>query len=789
VALTGLLLLVGCSSPTLTSPPAVGPTASPNAPTPTTGAADPTSGPVSGDRLPPDVVGAIDAIVKAASLDDAIAATRVVLERSGVVITDDPSSAPRSVAGIYIDSQQLATMAREARSRAGLTHVTFSEFAETFAALALLPPNDALLDRLPAPGASPAPANGELVSLDLNGQPVLLAEFLTRWVNRSLAAPASDDPQMSAMRMPTLYLAELAARQYDPVDLRKAFVPSRLDLGALDITLLLAAIRTSLVLGAGSTAAAPGAILGAPREGADRQGRFAAVDPTACGDLSRRLNEGVPVLPDVGTFVSGEAIKAFAEATVRDMFKNGGGISKAVAPAFEAAGVLFRVHALWLLYQHTDVTLEIQPATIHKPLGVVAPAAAFLVAGIEDGEWDSEVEDRNSSPLTANLKACARLLGIPVTSDLVDIGEATSTWRASWSIPEGAAHAQFEGCQFIATCQNNVSATGRLERKLSKKNDHQGEDTVIVEIKTEKERDHPGEEQIAPVRVCAHLRTDKPPDVGTLLNAVTSGQTAGFGIGGIASLSSAVANILLSWWQFVFTIDTCAYTAVTYHVPQPGNWHGTITTRSSYYESVTSSTRVQTTTTTRSVEVTDSIHVSGDDKGQDAGLLGITLPGHQFTSGGDVARLVDHVNGSNASGCKYTTDTTDEAAGGWAFDGETEVTIRLTWDGKYSITANGVTPPDEVILPGTWTKTIADNGSIYECEGFGTFTRDSPRSPLYLSATGGLLLEGQLDIANPGQLLEGSMTVRDPNDPRAITTIEWEIRRITPIVLPEFQPG
>lgn len=771
-----LVLVTACTT-SPTSPPTSSDGLPPSsASTDSSARPGPSGGPARQDPLPADIVKAIDGIVDAPSLEAAIAATRLVLERSGVVITDDPATAARSVAGIYIDPNQLATMASEARSRATLTHATFSEFAETFGALALLPPNDALLDLLNAPAASPDPATASF-ALDLDGQPLFLAELLSGWVNRALAVAPSDDPLMTALTAPALYLAELASRQQEPIDLRQPFMPSRLGLGALDITLLIAGLRTSLVLGGGAAAAA------------GPYARLAQVDPTACGELSRRLNAAVPVLPDVGTFTAGELIKAYAEATVRDAFKRGASVSKAVAPAFEALGVLFRVQALWLLYQHTEVTLELKPETIHKSIAVNAPVAAYLVAGISDEEWAKAVADRNSSPLSANLKACARLLGVPLPSDLVDIGEATSTWRAAWSMPQGGGHAQFEGCQFIDTCQTNVSASGRLERKLTKRNDHQGEDTVIIEVKPEKETDHPGADWTAPVRVCAQLHTDKPPDTATLLNALTSGQTAGFGVGGIASLASSVANILLGWWEFVFTIDTCASTDVTFHVPQPGNWKGTIVFNSEFFESQTSRSGPQVYTESHSASITDTFYVGGDDEGSDGSGLGFSLAARQYTRGGEVFRGVDNLTTSNASGCAYTTDTVDTANGGWSFDGDTTATIGLTWDGKYTIGIDGVGPPDEVTLPGTWTKTITDNGSNYECVGFGTFTRDSPRAPIGVTATNGLDISGELDIAEPGSVLKGSDSFRDPNDPRYLFTVSWELTRDTPIVLPEYQPG
>ncbi len=318
-----LVMLVGCQS-TTPIPPS-GPPNNQQTPGPANSAGIPASsggpassqgpsssqGPAAREPLPQDIVSAIDAIIGATSPEAAIAATRHVLERSGVVVSDDPATAPKSMAGIYVGTDQLAVMASEAQSRATLSHVTFAEFAESFAGLALLPPNEALLD---------ASAATDSVELNLDGQALRLSEFVTSWVNRSLAIYPSDDPVVVALTDPALYLAELASRQGDRLELRQPFAPSHLGLGALDITLLVAGIRTALAVSAQQTAGLPSVTLASTTDGQDA-GALALALPGVpdCAAVKAIIDGQVPLITDVYSFGSGEMIKAFAEIAIKEL--------------------------------------------------------------------------------------------------------------------------------------------------------------------------------------------------------------------------------------------------------------------------------------------------------------------------------------------------------------------------------------------------------------------------------------------------------------------------------------
>jgi hypothetical protein len=732
--------------------------------------------------LPQPIVSAIDAIIGAATPEAAIAATRVVLERSGVVISDDPATAAKSMAGIYVGTDQLAAMAYEAQSRATLSHVNFAQFAESFGGLALLPPNEKLLDQLSQPVASPSPNTIASSDMNLDGQGLRLSAVLTSWVKRSLENYPSDDPAMTALTAPALYLAELAARQDDPIDLREQFVPSHLQLGALDITLLVAGLRTALAVAAQQTGLRPAIVLASTAYGggAGAPEGSAGLDPTLCRDVRRLGESQAPVITDVFTFTSSEAIKALAETSIRDMLGVSPNAAKSVGAAFDALGVIYRVQALWLLYHSTELTLRLEPTSMHKPLGVNAPVAAIFTAGVPDAAWDQAVADRNNSPVTTNLKECARLLGIPVTSDLVDIGDATSSWRVAWDITQGNEHATFEGCQFLPSCDVGAVATGRWERKLHRRNSHSGEDTVIVEILPEQESDHPGREVTAPVRVCAHLRTDKPPSTSTILNAAQAG-VSGPNIGGAANLASAVADIMLSWWQFVFTLDECADMTVSFHVKQPGNWHGTVTVN---YEEQDSSgihnSRASSTTRT-SLDVTDTVLVGGSDLGQKA-LNGmpvfVTLEAEQFTRGGYVREDLQRTRISTYSGCRFIEETSFTMSGTWGYNGPVAggILLQIGADGKYTMSFSRFEEGTAITLPTATTVRQDDLGSDKNCKFMDTTkegTRDVPND-IYRS---GFVIEGQVDLASPNLQLQGHMTWPDPLIGPQIVTVAWNLTR------------
>lgn len=774
-----LLIVAGCESPK-PIPPTGGPNTQPTSgPLDSSGNPTTTEGPTSSEGpsarvpLPQDIVGAIDAIIDAPSSEAAIAATRAVLERSGVVVSDDPATAPKSMAGIYVGTEQLAVMAYEAQSRATLSHVAFTEFADTFGGLALLPPNDALLDATDAT---------ESVDLDLDGQSLRLAAFLTSWVNRSLAIYPNDDPVVIALTAPALYLAELASRQGDSIELRKPFSPSRLDLGALDITLLVAGIRTTLAVSAQQTASLSSVALASTARGREAGAIGLAVPGIPdCAAVKAIIDGHVPLITDVYSFGAGEMIKGFAEIALTELFNRTGSVTKYVGAAFEALGVLFRVLALWLLFNKTEVNLTLEPTTIHKSVAGEGLITAQYSAGISDADWAKALADRANSPTLARLRDCARALGVPMWTDTIDLGAATTTWRAAWEVKRGGEHARPDQCQFLMSCDPQAVATGRSERRLARRDDHSGQDIVSFLVQAEMESDHPGQMVETPIEVCAHLRTDSPPDLATLLNAGSAG-VSGVTIGGAASLASSAANILLTWWQFVFTIDKCAETTVSFHVPQPGNWHGTVKVNSASHQSSQVHNSKFTGRYRTTVEITDTYYVSGDDHGQKSfgGMpVFVMLDARQYTRGGYVQEDAERALTSTFSGCNYFADRTFEMDGTWNYDGVVQggMLLQLDADGHYQLNVSRFYSDQGATLPTLERTAQIDRGSDKSCL-FGDSTKEGTRLVREDDVLmGAILINGDVDLSTPTLALTGRVTIPNPDAPWAFITVEWNLTR------------
>jgi hypothetical protein len=770
--LVALAIIAAACAP---SPPSVTPTPAPGSqlPVPSGGEQQPSGSggeQPAGATLPKDVVADVDRLLGAATTADAEAAARVMLEHAGVVITDDPGSGPRSPAGIYLSPEELTIIAAEGHDRADGWRVTYAEFASTFGGVALLPPNDALLAGIEPGALTPGPLAGTTRSnLDLKDQPGRLATFLAKWVSKALAVRNPSDPDLVLLTDAPLYLAALAARQRDPVDLTAAFAPSELRLTGLDLALLTAGMRVTLAVAAGgrlATSLAPATAV------------LAGAEP--CDTLKSLIDNQVPLVTDVGSVAAGQAIGSLVQSFVEGLFGTASTAAQVIGPAMSALGIIFRVLALAMLYSHAEAKVEVEPTTLHKPTSGLGSATAKLTVGVPDAEWEAAKQQRANSPFATAVKNCAGQLGVPVTSDLVDIGQATASWRARWDIVRGSPeHAYFAAGAFDV----NGTTAGNNTRPLKPQGDHKGQDSVPISITAERQRDHPGTQVERPVRVCAWVQTVAPPNIQLILNAGIAGSP----LGGASSLAAVIADLLTSWWQFSHEIKACGEMTVSFHVPKPGTWHGTITVNtevqqhsaSSVVEPLPLGKRDVTTGSTRtSADVTDEFFVAGNDPV--AGSPFVQLQARQYTHGVWHYVSESYRDGYDGTGCHGGNLKKGDYFGTWSFDADTTASILIDASGHYSVNWNAQAPPAEVTAPGADSTSRTDlGGGSAGCEGAGTETRPGSMYPSPTVATLDASAEGQLDPANPGTVLNGSLGVT--NFDGSMTTITWNLQHEGPI--------
>jgi hypothetical protein len=475
-----------------------------------------------------------------------------------------------------------------------------------------------------------------------------------------------------------------------------------------------------------------------------------------------------------------DLVKALSEALLGADSK----ITKNLGALFKALGVLEKVQALAMFYADTTVKVELDPAIYHQPEGTVKQAGATVTAGIDDAAWAAARQARKLSPFTTAAKGCARFLGLPVLTDDVDLGNTMQGWKVQWRLTRGGSRVQIPaGDQFTS---------GRLERTLTPASDHSGVDAIIYEVLPEKKENHPGDELTEPVEFCAEVFAKDPPGEGTVIGA----GFAGVSLAGeaYAGLVAAVAKLLTAWVAAVQGAKGCGQATVSYHVPMPGTWKGTITVNT-YVHTSDTSTEVEalgepfgTTTTTshdeQTIDVTGRYFVSGNDK--DVGATQVPLAAQLFTSG--VAWYsFDSVtkNAWTHGGCNYDKTEGSDIGGSWADNGKANVGITFSNDGSYWINISQYTPPDvtfvgvKVVKATVFTPDCDDNAS-------GEF-HDARFVAPNQAVTGGQRLEGKLDPANPGNRLKGSVDIVLGDG--WLTTVSWDLVHETPIILPSHSVG
>ena len=813
------VVLVGTSAlPAAGQDPSGAPTAVPSAaaePSPVT-SATPGSMAAVAEWLPADIAADIDAIRTAATLDDAVAATRTVLERSGVVIAEDPTSAVLTPAALSISLGELESMALEAMAGPAMTRATYDRFAVTFGGAAGLTADDAFRDRLgsldhaagpaaspgasapapsPATGAPPVAGPGLGDQLDLSSLPVRMTTFLNGWLALALEHHAAPEPELVALTYAPLYVAALASVRPEALDLRAPFSAADLRLGMLEITLLTAGIRAPLAYAqAGILDLADGprvhlASWRVPRTPAPFVAHQAFSD---CDQLKQLIDSRVPLSIVVG--LEGKAfIKSMVQRFLENLFGAATTFSRNVGPAFKALGLMFKMAALVMLYEHTQVVVRLEPGFVHKPTGEPILATAIVEAGIPDAEWERAKRQRQDDFWSTALRTCARLLGMPVTSDLIDVGKATDDWVVQWEVRRGLdRHVLVPLDQLVG--QGTV--TGRLERQLDPMDDHTGTDELVLHVLPEAPENHPGIEYSDPVEVCAHVVPREPPGgFRTFISAGMAGQAlAGSNpVSGLVSLAAVLGDLLLAWYREVATLDSCGAMNVSYHVPQPSAWRGRIRVNwESRRETVNS--RVITDgwgtgphgemgkelfLTRVHDDITDTFFVGGEELPNARGS--VELAGRAYVHG--IENYFDyHFYEGYSASCHYQQETTFESlAGGWTFEGDARGTLQLRSDGSYTIDVMGAYSPGEVSMPVRYQDATRILGGVEGCESL-SVSEESEGFPLVTTARTDRV-EGSVDPANPGTQLKGSKRTEWPDG--SVTTITWDLtpRRAHPPAL------
>lgn len=235
-----------------------------------------------------------------------------------------------------------------------------------------------------------------------------------------------------------------------------------------------------------------------------------------------------------------------------------------------------------------------------------------------------------------------------------------------------------------------------------------------------------------------------------------------------------------------------------------GSWHGTLSF-SGVVDSDTTETSTSgdpgslytSTTTLHDVyhaNGTDQLTVTGVDDGETEvyGVGTVELSGTATTQGSSMETHSAISDLHNALGCHFTDEIASETSGSVASDGTVSGTINFSDDGSYYIRVN-VSPADPEgdgyetpQLPRRqWrTYTILD-GAARDCPPPGTSEVKDTSGPLlwWVSGFGSGEIEGSIDPANPGSVIEGELTLPIDQFPPGSVTVSWHLEHDRPIIV------
>jgi hypothetical protein len=235
----------------------------------------------------------------------------------------------------------------------------------------------------------------------------------------------------------------------------------------------------------------------------------------------------------------------------------------------------------------------------------------------------------------------------------------------------------------------------------------------------------------------------------------------------------------------------------------PGGWTGTITFHA-VLDTVKNDTstsgqgvyqETQTTHDTTQADVTDTFTVTGKDPDDlSLGIGSVDLSGSVANSGTTLERYVIVSDKYNALGCHWTEETGTEVSGSWSGNATGPGSISFSADGSYRIEigaggdpVTGESPPTPELPKRLWDTNTIIAGAATDCPGPG-LDEKATEGPIVQWASSILgaydTVDGKLDTANPGSVVDGSKTF-DITLPDAKLTVSWHLAHDGPITLPQ----
>lgn len=362
-----------------------------------------------------------------------------------------------------------------------------------------------------------------------------LMELLAAWVRA-----AAENPDHPDSFVP-LYLAEMARRQSDPVDLAEAPPAHRHRWSLLEMAMFAAAFQPEPEPEAG---ARPLAVL-----------MDALVPPAHATTPCEVAQEAFGSWKDVANTANGQASNFLMDQEFKRLW--GEDAAKQMGKAISSMSIVGKVIKLAAFYAHTQVTVGSDVSQMHKPQGTFERVTFTARAGVPPEELEAyERAVKEAGLQDQAVRDCLGWAGLPHSDSIKDVAKDAENWTLDWRLFGDGKHANWSR-------RDNMDAKffggGRVGKPMKRVSESSTESKFVIRVLPE--RGHAGPLGTAKVEVRAEVDSAGLPSLETLVSAAKKT----FGLG----LAESLVEIASGWTREVFKPKAYAVVDLEFHCPDP----------------------------------------------------------------------------------------------------------------------------------------------------------------------------------------------------------------------------
>lgn len=361
-----------------------------------------------------------------------------------------------------------------------------------------------------------------------------LMELLAAWVRAAAADPDHPDSFVP------LYLAEIARRQSDPIDLAEAPAAHRHRWSLLEMALFAAAFqpRAASSSGTGPMATFLDALVPPAH----------AASPTPC----EVAEEAWGSWKDVAATANGELANALLDLEIRKRFSEA--TAKELGKKIATLSIIGKLTQLAAFYEHTQVTVERDIEFLHKPQAGHRKVTFTARAGVSPEELEAYEEAKKEGADDQAIRDCLGWANLPSTDEIRDVAKDAENWYLDWRLFGTGKHATWSR-------YDNPDAKffggGRVGKPMKRVSDSSTESRFVIRIQPE--AGHTGPENTAQVEIRAEVDSAGLPSLSSLVSAGK----------GALGLTESLVDVGAGWIREVFKPKAYAVVTVEFHCPDP----------------------------------------------------------------------------------------------------------------------------------------------------------------------------------------------------------------------------